>query len=385
MRLTKKNKVNIALYIGNCKIENGGAYPYIISILKIISKKKNSDFKFYIFSEYQNYEISELLVSSSIFHQKIILVKQSLIVKLFNKILNTLGITQSISINYSIWKYHIQIFHSLFQYMPIGINVKRICTIHDLQDLHFPEYFHANERIARGQNNFQITSNSNLIICSYDHIKKDIIKYFGFENIEVFLTDMTGLITTKSKPVNEFIGENFVFYPAATWEHKNHINLIKAIDNLKQKGIIINLLVSGKKTEFYFSKILPAIKALKIETQINFVGILEKEQIVWLYKNVKAAVIPTLYEAGSFPLYEAMLLNTPVICSSVTSLPETIGNTEFCFDPLSIKDISEKLEKITTDCEYIQRNRINSSELIVNWKMIDYFKNLEEIYAKIIP
>ena len=223
------NKINIALYIGNCTIENGGAYPYIISLLKIVSNKENSNFKFFVFAEYQNHEISEIILSNSIFHPKVISVKDTILTKILNKFLNLVGVNFSSIINFNIWKYDVKVFHSLYQYIPHGINTKTICTLHDLQELHFPEYFKAIDRIARGQNNFQITANSNLIICSYNHIKNDIIKYFGFENIEVFLTDMTGLITTNSKPVNEFIGENFVFYPAATWEHKNHINLIRRL------------------------------------------------------------------------------------------------------------------------------------------------------------
>ena len=49
-------------------------------------------------------------------------------------------------------------------------------------------------------------------------------------------------------------------------------------------------------------------------------GIVPEEDLIGLYKWASLVVIPTLYEAGSGPLYEAMKYSTPVICSNVTSV-----------------------------------------------------------------
>ena len=62
--------------------------------------------------------------------------------------------------------------------------------------------------------------------------------------------------------------------------------------------------------------------------------------------------MPTLYEAGSFPLMESILMGIPVVCSNVTSLPETIGDNQFVFDPNNINDIAEKIIKIWDDENY---------------------------------
>jgi glycosyltransferase involved in cell wall biosynthesis len=55
--------------------------------------------------------------------------------------------------------------------------------------------------------------------------------------------------------------------------------------------------------------------------------------LLWLYRNAALVVIPTEYEAGSYPLLEAMMLGAPVICSNVTSLPDAIEDKRFVFDP----------------------------------------------------
>jgi glycosyltransferase involved in cell wall biosynthesis len=53
-------------------------------------------------------------------------------------------------------------------------------------------------------------------------------------------------------------------------------------------------------------------------------------------------------------------MKIPVICSNVTSLPETIGDNKFTFDPNNIEEMAEKLYRILNDSEFIKENIINS-------------------------
>ena len=80
-----------------------------------------------------------------------------------------------------------------------------------------------------------------------------------------------------------------------------------------------------------------------------------------MYKKAHGVVIPTKYEAGSFPLIESIFLQIPVICSNVTSLPETIGNSDFTFDPRNENEIIDKLEKIYFDSSYRSASQMNAS------------------------
>jgi glycosyltransferase involved in cell wall biosynthesis len=84
-------------------------------------------------------------------------------------------------------------------------------------------------------------------------------------------------------------------------------------------------------------------------------------------------VIPTLYEAGSFPLLEAMSLQAPVICSSVTSLPETIGDTRFVFDPLDIEKMASLIIELLDDSELRATNIVNGKQRIKKLIKIDSF------------
>ena len=91
-------------------------------------------------------------------------------------------------------------------------------------------------------------------------------------------------------------------------------------------------------------------------------------------------IIPTLYEAGSFPLMESILLNVPVICSNVTSLPETIGNDKFVFAPYDIDDISKKLIQFWNDEEFRKGNLRQIKLQADKLKQNDSLPVLQKIY-----
>ena len=49
------------------------------------------------------------------------------------------------------------------------------------------------------------------------------------------------------------------------------------------------------------------------------------------------------------PLLEAMVHGCPVLCSKTSSMPEVAGGAALYFDPLSIEEISNAMERIARD------------------------------------
>ncbi|WP_330202771.1 glycosyltransferase [Cyanobacterium sp. DS4] len=156
--------------------------------------------------------------------------------------------------------------------------------------------------------------------------------------------------------------KDFILYPAQTWQHKNHLSLIKAIELIKaQHQRSINLVCTGKKNSFFDETIEKYLTNSPVSKQIHFMDIVPETELYWLYKNCALVVVPTLYEAGSFPLLEAMSLDVPVICSSVTSLPETIGDSRFVFEPLNIQQMADLIMNML-DNEQLRGDNVENSK-----------------------
>ena len=126
------------------------------------------------------------------------------------------------------------------------------------------------------------------------------------------------------------------------------------------------------------------ISELGLENEVKFLGIISESDLISLYKMAKLVVIPTMYEAGSGPLYEAMKYNSPVICSNVTSLPDTVNNNEFLFNPENLEEVTEMIKKGLMDNEFRGKNIDNSITRIKELSKTDYSVCFTDAYAKVL-
>ncbi len=156
--------------------------------------------------------------------------------------------------------------------------------------------------------------------------------------------------------------DRFLLYPANTWPHKNHKNLVEAVHLLAQSGRRIHIVCTGHQRDYYQEEIAPLIQKYGLHDQFTFPGIVEENHLYSLYQNCVGVVVPTLYEAGSFPLMESILMNVPVICAQTTSLPETIGNQEFVFSPTDPNEIAELMWKLWSDDDFRAQSKANNLE-----------------------
>jgi glycosyltransferase involved in cell wall biosynthesis len=404
--------MKIAFYIHHTTISAGGIYTYTIGILRqlvnsadlekiiIITSKKISA-TLTEFTDNKKIEIKTIdrdaiviklrvivwygLYLTTLFIQSIL--RSGNLVKRIKKFISSIN-PYSLILNSN----NIEIFHLPIQYSPIyktGIPV--IITMHDLQEFHFPQYFSLKERLHRIINNKLAINDSDQIICSFNHIKNDIIKYFRVDERKVsvcpppFADDW--FLNKKESDWNQIqkkynLRRNYLLYPAATWQHKNHITLIEAVKKIKDSDLDIELVCTGNKTD-YFSTIAKKIAELKLSEMVHFLGIVPEEDLISLYKNSSLVVIPTLYEAGSGPLYEAMRYQVPVICSNVTSLPDTVKDNEFLFDPTDVNELVTKIKIGLTDVEFRKRNIENSKKRMEQLRQNDYSKYFMDVYKKI--
>ena len=366
--------MNVLIYIPDSNQAWGGIRQYAVGLINILAIDKNNIY--YIYHNANDQQITSLLDKSQYLH----LVKDSDVdykpytqpnyyKRGLNALCRKLGInfkandTYLSRIDLICDKYKIDIIHCPYQFIPKTNKAKLITTLHDVQELHFPEFFTPEDRAYRAVHWLDYLKKANRIVVSYNHVKLDIVKYFLIDpqKIEIILLNMGKLWFEKFSEkdilsITKFnIPEKFIFYPANTWKHKNHIRLLKAISILKSEfSICINIVCSGHLNQHYYDEIEQTIDKLDIANQIFFVGIVSEQELYSLYKTTLSVIVPTLYEAGSFPLMESILLGVPAVCSNVTSLPETINNEICLFDPFDENDIANVLKKMWESSDFRQ-------------------------------
>jgi glycosyltransferase involved in cell wall biosynthesis len=147
---------------------------------------------------------------------------------------------------------------------------------------------------------------------------------------------------------DSILNTKYLFYAAAFYPHKNHLNLIKAIKILKERGHFIDLLLAGKKNHEY-KKLQKYVSDNDLEKQVKFLGYIADSEMVNLYKNAFAMVMPTFYGPTNIPPIEAILLNCLPIVSNIYGMREQFEDAALYFDPHSSSQIADSIESLLTD------------------------------------
>lgn len=235
-----------------------------------------------------------------------------------------------------------------------------IFTLHDMQEMYYPEFFSFKERFKRLINNRALSKFSKTIICESTYVKNDIVKFLKVKS--------NNIAVIQSPPPQKFLDFNFkgnkfvevkrkynlpnkyIFYPAQFWYHKNHLKLLEAFKILSLKYPDLYLVLTGAKQNNY-KNVIKKIKELNLDNKVYHLGYVNYEELPYIYKMALMLVMPSLFESISIPIYEAFALKVPVCSSNVTALPEQVGDAGLLFDPNDVDDMVNKIELFLNDEE----------------------------------
>jgi glycosyltransferase involved in cell wall biosynthesis len=198
----------------------------------------------------------------------------------------------------------------------------------------------------------------NQVIESYKSIKSKILPLPYIAPDYIYSTD----IVEVSETIQKIPSQEYLFYPATFWPHKNHINLIKAILILNERGLIINLLFGGSK-KLEYKKILKFVNENNLEEQVKFLGYISDSDMIYLYKNAFAMIMPTFYGPTNIPPIEAIILDCPPIVSNNYAMPEQLENAALYFNPANILEIADAIE-------FLYKNNELKNQLIKNGNLL---------------
>jgi len=338
-------------------IKNGGSYQMSINnLIELRNSFSNSNLKLVIFTYKKNCILDNLnidyqIIKLSIFDYIFILLINFILFKNLFKKFNISSIFEK-----KLIKKNISLVIFLFtSYKSFLLKkVKYTSTVLDVCHREFPEFNEVGNFktfFFREYLNKKILPSSFLIITESQDLKVKIAKLYQLDfnkiiSIPNISSKLMGikkdyLINNVKKKYN--IKNNFYFYPAQFWEHKNHIIILKCIQKLKKKGINLYFIFCGRdKGNLKF--IRKKISEYKINSNIKILNYIEDKDVWALYKLSKALVMPTYFGPTNIPPVEAWSLNVPVIYSSY--LKNHGKNAALYFDPDSEDDLIKALKDL---------------------------------------
>jgi glycosyltransferase involved in cell wall biosynthesis len=231
---------------------------------------------------------------------------------------------------------------------------------HDLQHLHFPQFF-SPDTIAWRETLFPAGCHfANTVVVGSQWVKDDVVRRYRVHPDKVQVIFEAPTTEADQEPTEgelAAVGQRyaitgpFALYPAMTWPHKNHIRLLEALALLRDRGRVVSLICTGQKRPDVWPHIERCIQELGLSAQVRFLGLVPDRDLKALFGLAQFLIFPTLLEAISLPIFEAWLAGLPVACSNITALPEQVGEAALKFDPTSVEAIAHAVATMAGDAD----------------------------------
>jgi len=276
--------------------------------------------------------------------------------------------------------YKPNIIHETYYSEKIYDNKKLVCTVYDMINEKFSNFFPNSEEITKIKKSTVMRADH--IICISERTKEDLINFFNVDENKITVTLLASSVReAKSKSLKKKFN-NCLLFVGSRYGYKNFKNFIKAYSSsifLKKNFKIIAY--GGEKFSKIDRKILQDYKIEKNKVMFLQNNIYE---LSYLYSNVAALIYPSFYEGFGLPILEAMKCGCPVISSNGGSLMEVGGNGIEYFDPRNFESIKDHIERIVKS-EELQKKSIEYGYL--RSSQFSWSKCAEEtqaIYNKIV-
>lgn len=200
-------------------------------------------------------------------------------------------------------------------------------TVHDLVFHKYPTTVDPLIRATQTKRLARLAQNNTHIIADSQSTKNDLMEIYHLPSsrVSVISPGIESQYTPQSKKEIDRVKrkynlpDQYILSLGTQEPRKNLARLVKAIEGLNFPLIIAGKYGWGEQTQS--------------------LGYVQETDLPGLYSGATVFAYPSLYEGFGFPVLEAMACGTPVVTSSVSSLPEITGGAAVLVDPQATSSI----------------------------------------------
>ncbi len=378
-------------------LNSGGGENFVNSELEIINniEKSHSDkFKFYYITT--NERANKFLKNKN--YETIFFNSNSLLNR-FSLFLNTIE-----SIRKFVFKFKLNFFKNFLNKFKINFlifitpsklvffcrHIDFVSTIWEIQYKYYPHlaeykniYFDLKDRDDISK---FISLYAFRIFVGTQKSKDEFSKFYNTEKSRIVEKLTQSMIVNKAKaqPIKPKKNnlEEYLFYPAQFWSHKNHLYIVEAFKEFKKKNLDVKCIFTGSD-KGHLKKIKEKIKEYNLENYFKIHEYLSDEEIIELYVNCTAVVIPTVVGTFTFPHIEAFFFEK-IVFSATENLDKSFKERVVNIDLNHPKSLIDNFLKLKENKDK-SKSMIESNKNFYNEKLsfdinIDIYKKLLDQY-----
>jgi len=254
----------------------------------------------------------------------------------------------------------------------------------------FPEVRDNKEFERREENYKRILPKATAILVDSETSKANVVNRYNVDSDRIYVMPFIASETiirkigiNKTKKINiqkKFNLDSYIFYPAQFWAHKNHIYILNGLRLLEIKyGIKISAIFSGNDmgNKLYVERY--AFK-LGLQDRVHFPGYVSDEEMVELYRQSIALVMPSYFGPTNIPPLEAFKLGVPVLYPDKKGMRDQVGNAALLMDLKDPNSMAINLKAIIEKKDLRERLVNLGYEKYKYYQDFDHTKILNDIF-----
>jgi glycosyltransferase involved in cell wall biosynthesis len=227
---------------------------------------------------------------------------------------------------------------------PLMSSMPYVLTLHDLNHVDRPDNSNLAKRIYYGSVLRRVSRGARAILTVSEFSRNRIISWFGVDEQRVFNVGngVSAAFSVRGKAYSA--GMPYVLCVSNRRGHKNEAGVLAGFAGAGMPRTV-KLVMTGDETPFLRAQAI----SLGLDDRLVFSGHVDEHALAALYRGALCLCFPSFYEGFGLPIIEAFACGTPVLSSTVTSLPEIAGDAALLVDPHDVRAISKALAQLHED------------------------------------
>ena len=257
---------------------------------------------------------------------------------------------------------------------PAASPVPVVVTVHDIIPLMLPAY-RGSAKVRLYTALVRATSaRARLVLTDSEASRQDILHYLPIAQDRVRTIPLAVDATYTPDATAEDaalraaweLPAQYVLYLGGFDVRKNLATVMAAFAIVRRASPEVRLVIGGRLPEID-TDFAPDPRRLARDAQlpaeaVQWLGFVPERHKPALYRGARAFIFPSRYEGFGYPALEAIACGTPVVGSTVASLPEVVGNGGVLLDPDDTAGAAGALLQLLNDASFHARLRASAIE-----------------------